>query len=95
MLHQAPGFTDCLATRTTANPSAQPDNYQDVYSAEIVQDQVHDVALPGRAERQGSQGTVRPVFVVRHAIPGCDLQRRAGLNERGQRLSRKGIDLLL
>jgi hypothetical protein len=31
-----------------AGRSAQPDNYQDVDPAEIVHDQIHEVALPGR-----------------------------------------------
>jgi hypothetical protein len=78
-----------------ADKSAQPDNYQDVDPTSIVQDHVHDVALPGRAERQGSHGTARFVFVVRRAIPRRNLQRRAGLGEWGQCLGRKGVDLLL
>lgn len=78
-----------------ADRSAQPDNYQDVDPAVIVQDQINDVALPGRAERQGSHGTVWLVLVVWRAIPWRDLQRRAGLGKRGQRLGRKRINLLL
>ena len=63
--------------------------------AEIVQDQIHEVALPCRAEREGSHGTVRLVSVVRSTTPRRDLQHRAGLGERGQGLHRQRIDLLL
>lgn len=38
----------------TADRSAQPDKYQDVDLAAIVQDQVHDVIPPGRALTCGS-----------------------------------------
>lgn len=89
-----PELTDPDPGPVNAYRSAQPDNHQNVDPPKIVQDQVHDVALSGRPERQGSHGTLRPLCVIWHTTPGRNLQHRTSLGERSQGLDRKRLDLL-
>jgi hypothetical protein len=79
-----------------ANQSAQPDHYQDVDPAEIVQDQTRSPcpAGPNVKARMGLSGLCLWYGAPPHGARR-DLQHRAGLGERGQGLRRQLVDLLL